>query len=113
MSSAALSQVCDYDFMRCEKCGRVVTKPEVLRAIGDGTAAGTGKPCPCGGMKLTPIDLPWWGWLLPRVWVFAWQRIRSQSLRQTFSRNPPPDDTVRRPQMGHVDDELEQLPERR
>jgi len=107
MSSAALSQVCQFDFMRCEKCGRLVTKLEIARALENGT----GQPCPCGGMKLRPINLPWWGWLLPRVWVFAWQRVRSQSLQETLRRAPAPpehDQTMR-----VVDDELGQLPEGR
>ena len=106
MSGAALSQVCQFDFMRCEKCGRLVTKPEIVRALENGT----GQPCPCGGMKLQPMNLPWWGWLLPRVWAFAWERIRSQNIRETLRREPagPEHDNH-----AHADDELEQLPERR
>lgn len=108
MSSAALAQVCEFDFMRCEKCGRIITKPEMQIAIG---AEGTGKACPCGGMKYTPIDLPWWGWGLPRVWAFAWQRVRSQSLSETFRRSPanPEHDHA----MRVVKDELAQLQEKR
>jgi hypothetical protein len=73
MARAALSAVCEFDFMRCQKCGRIATKLEIARALG---THGTGQPCPCGAMKLQPTNLPWWGWLLPRVWVFAVARLR-------------------------------------
>jgi hypothetical protein len=101
MSSAALSSLCEFDFMQCEKCGRVATKPEIVLALGPD---GTGQPCPCGGMKLRPVNLPWWGWLLPRVWVFAWQRVRSQSLQETLRRQTPDDTPLPRPMMGHASD---------
>lgn len=70
---AALSQMCAYDFMKCAKCGRLCTKPEIVVALGVG---GTGQACPCGSMRYQPTNLPWWGWLLPRVWQFAYWRLR-------------------------------------
>lgn len=74
MSAApSIQHVCEYDFLRCQKCGRLITKIEMARAIGPG---GDGKACPCESMKYQPTNLPWWGWLLPRVWVFAMQRLR-------------------------------------
>jgi hypothetical protein len=63
-----------YDFYRCGKCGRLVTQPEMQRAVGVG---GTGRACPCGSLRYSPINLPWWGLLLPRVWHFALARVRA------------------------------------
>ena len=85
MESAALTKLVDYDFMKCEKCGRIVTKPEVLVAIGPG---GNGQACPCGSMKFLPMNLPWWGWFLPRVWKFAYHRVKEQGIRETLRRAP-------------------------
>jgi len=51
----------------------LVTKLEVLAAVGPG---GTGQACPCGALKYSPTNLPWWGWFLPRVLVFAVKRLR-------------------------------------
>lgn len=68
-----IQRVCDFDFLRCQKCGRIVTKLQMQRAIGDG---GDGRACPCGSLKYSPANLPWYGWFWPRVWVFACQRLR-------------------------------------
>lgn len=76
MSGAALQTLCDYDFMRCQKCGALVTKIQMETAIG---AGGTGQACACGSLKYQPTNLPWWGWLLPRVLAFAWKRLRGQA----------------------------------
>jgi hypothetical protein len=74
MSAAPkVETVLDYDFLTCAKCGRLVTKLEVLAAVGPG---GTGQACPCGALKYSPTNLPWWGWFLPRVLVFAVKRLR-------------------------------------
>ena len=67
----AISETDDFDFYRCYKCNRLITKLEeiVARTI-------TGQICPCGSRKYTPSNLPWWGWFLPKVWIFAYRRIR-------------------------------------
>lgn len=64
------------DFWRCDKCLRLCTKPEMDQALGIG---GTGRACPCGSMRYRPANLPWWGWLLPRVWRFAWLRTHGRA----------------------------------
>ena len=61
------------DFWRCYNCGRLCTTPEMNKALGVG---GSGQACPCGSMRYTPSNIPWWGWFLPRVWKFAFLRIR-------------------------------------
>lgn len=70
--SADASQLTDFDFHQCQRCRRIITKPEML------TIPANGSPCPCGGVRFSPINLPWWGWLIPRVLAFAWQRIRGR-----------------------------------
>jgi hypothetical protein len=65
----------DYDFYKCKKCGRLITRIEEMLAFVPGTKH-YGHICPCGSQKYSPTNLPWWGWLLPRVWKFAWLRIR-------------------------------------
>jgi hypothetical protein len=70
----AEQDITDFDFYKCAGttgCGRIITKPEMEKAL-----ATTGKPCPCGGQNFSPIDLPWYGWVLPRVWYFAYLRLR-------------------------------------
>lgn len=62
-----------FDFYRCDKCFRLITNPELHRALG---VTGTGKPCPCGALKLRPTNMHWWEWVYPRVWSFAATRIR-------------------------------------
>jgi hypothetical protein len=61
------------DFWHCEKCGRLCTKLEMDGALGLTPRASA---CPCGGLKFSPTNLPWWGWVLPRVWIFALHRAR-------------------------------------
>lgn len=61
-----------FDFWKCQKCGRICTKLEMLAATGlepDDTC------CPCGSLKYSPMNLPWWGWVLPRVWRLAGYRV--------------------------------------
>jgi len=71
-----VSQLCEYDFMRCGKCGRLMTKPEMQKALGNGS---TGQPCPCGSQKYLPVNLKWTDWVRPRVWTFAYQRLRGRA----------------------------------
>ena len=60
------------DFWRCFKCNRLCTGLEMSKALGVG---GTGTACTCGAMKYSHVNLPWWGWLLPRVLKFAFLRV--------------------------------------
>lgn len=60
-----------HDFYRCDRCRRLVTQPEMVRALGPD---GTGSACPCGGVKYRPTNLTARERLLPRVWAFAWAR---------------------------------------
>ena len=60
-----------FDFYRCDRCGRLCTQPEMMRALG---REGTGHVCPCGGLKYRPTNLRWFERSYPRVWTFAWQR---------------------------------------
>lgn len=62
-----------FDFWKCEKCGRLCTALEMAKALG---ISPTASCCPCGSLKYSPMNLPTWGWCLPRVWRFAIQRLR-------------------------------------
>jgi len=63
----------NYDFWRCHRCQRLVTKVE------EHALMATGKFCPCGSDRAHPANLPWYGWFLPRVWVFAYLRLRGRA----------------------------------
>ena len=63
-----------YDFFLCQKCHRLCTAVEVAQTLGLNPPRRS--PCACGGLKVSPTNLPWWGWLLPRVWTFAVARLR-------------------------------------
>ncbi len=56
-----------HDFYRCKRCTRLVTQPEMARAL----LAGRGSACPCGGTSYAPANLTPRDWGLPRVWIFA------------------------------------------
>ena len=62
-----------YDFYRCSKCNRLLTRPEELAAFK------TGKLCPCGSMRYEPCDMRWYHWLLPRVLKFVWERYHGRA----------------------------------
>jgi hypothetical protein len=62
-----------FDFYLCRKCRRLCTALEMAPALGQNP---TRTCCPCGGLSYIPTNLPLWGWLLPRVWTFAWHRWR-------------------------------------
>jgi hypothetical protein len=68
-----VSQLCEYDFMRCGKCGRLMTKPEMQKALGLGS---DGRACPCGSLKYLPVNVRWFDWMRPRVLSFAYHRLR-------------------------------------
>lgn len=59
-----------YDFMKCQKCGRLITKPEIDEKLASGNI------CPCGSLKYSPVNILWWQWVFPRVWKFAYLRAR-------------------------------------
>lgn len=60
--------LCDFDFMKCQKCGRICTNTEVVAAIGPG---GHGKICPCGSLKYSPYQIAWRDYGLPQVVRYA------------------------------------------
>lgn len=60
-----------FDFYRCGKCNGLVTKPEMIRCLDE-----TGRACRCGALKFFPTNPQWWEFFLPRVWKFAFMRIR-------------------------------------
>lgn len=65
-----------YDFYRCigaSGCRRIITKPEMTVGFE------TGVPCRCGGLKFSPINLPWYGWFIPRILKFAIWRFRGMA----------------------------------
>lgn len=61
-----------YDFYKCHHCGRLCTLLQMIKALGPN---GSGKCCPCGGLKYSPINLCRSDWKLPRVWLFAIYRL--------------------------------------
>lgn len=53
-----------YHINRCSKCGRLVTKTEILDRL-DGKKS---LPmCPCGSNSFRPSEPKWWEYFLPRV----------------------------------------------
>lgn len=73
MMGAQSSREMDPDFWRCLKCGRMCTGLEMNRALG---IEGTGTACTCGAIRYSPVNFRWYWWLLPRVWKFAYLRVR-------------------------------------
>jgi hypothetical protein len=72
--SASYAAGVTYDFYQCTTCRRLTTQPELVAALGQA------RGCRCGGLKFSPTNLPWSGWLRPRVLRFAWQRLRAEGL---------------------------------
>lgn len=64
------------DFWRCYNCKRLITKPEMDRALG---VDGTGIACPCQSSRYTPANVPWYGFLIPRVLRFGFDRLRGKA----------------------------------
>ena len=60
-----------FDFYRCCKCNGLITKTEMSEALANG-----GKPCICGARKFSPTNPRLWEYFLPKVWSFAFLRIR-------------------------------------
>jgi hypothetical protein len=65
----------DFDFYRCYKCGRLITRIEEIKAFHNVNGKNC-VVCPCGSPRYSPSNIKWNEWLLPRVWVFAYYRIR-------------------------------------
>jgi hypothetical protein len=64
-----------FDFYRCNRCGRLITKLEEIAAFTPGHPM-EGRICPCGSTHYRPANMAWWDWIWPRVWRFAWFRWR-------------------------------------
>jgi hypothetical protein len=58
----------EFDFYRCEKCHRICTKLEWDAAMG---VQGTGRACPCGGVKFSPTDVTWREYAQPQIIRYA------------------------------------------
>jgi hypothetical protein len=65
----------DYDFYRCYKCKRLITRIEEIQIFTPGTK-NYGKPCTCGSQKYHPAQFQWYHLFLPRVMKFAWYRLK-------------------------------------
>lgn len=66
----------DYDFYRCQRCYRLLTQLEIVHNL----EHRHGQLCPCGAMKIAPVNLQFKDMVLPRVWRFAWVRFRDIGL---------------------------------
>lgn len=65
----------DYDFYRCYKCGRLITRYEEMIAFTNKSEK-PGCICPCGSPKYSAANPRWYEYLLPRVLYFAYLRAR-------------------------------------
>lgn len=65
----------DFDFYRCYKCKRLITRVEEIRAFSK-QSKNPGAVCACGSPKYSPANMRWYEWLLPRVWQFAYLRLK-------------------------------------
>ena len=63
-----------FDFFVCRRCHRLITALQMAKSMGVNPKRRS--PCACGGLKLAPVNMSWYHWLLPRVWVFAVARLR-------------------------------------
>jgi hypothetical protein len=65
----------DYDFYRCYKCQRLITRLEEIQSFSKKSKK-PGKIFKCGSPKYSPSNLRWYEWFYPRVLRFAYYRIR-------------------------------------
>jgi hypothetical protein len=65
----------DFDFYRCYKCGRLITRFEEMLSFTK-KSKNPGAICPCGSPKYSAANPKWYEYFLPRVMYFAWLRIR-------------------------------------
>ncbi|HYE89036.1 MAG TPA: hypothetical protein VEA16_21950 [Vicinamibacterales bacterium] len=63
-----VDSLCEFDFMKCQKCGRICTNTEIVAALGPG---GTGEICTCGSLKYSPYQIDWTDYALPQVIRYA------------------------------------------
>jgi hypothetical protein len=104
---AAIGKVA-HDFYRCRRCQRLITQPELVRALGP---SGVGSACPCGGTTYSPANLTMRSWILPRVWVFAIARLWELGLSGVWAnlkddwrrRTRPPVEEPREPSMRAIE----------
>jgi len=63
-----------YHISRCESCGRLLTKIEIVERLAAAHAGGawTGL-CPCGASRFRPSNPKWWEYLLPRMIRLAFE----------------------------------------
>jgi DNA-directed RNA polymerase subunit RPC12/RpoP len=66
----------DFDFYRCAKCQRLITRLDEVKSFSKGSR-NPGAICPCGSPKYSPANPRWYEYLLPRVVMFAYYRIRA------------------------------------
>jgi len=64
----------DFDFYRCYKCGRLITRYEEMKAFSV-KAKKPGSICVCGSPKYSAANPRWYEFLLPRVIYFSCLRI--------------------------------------
>lgn len=80
---------CAYDFYRCQRCQRLVTAPQLARAL---QRTDKLEICPCGGLKISPTNPLWWELFLPRVLSFAWtragERLRAERRKAGLPEGP-------------------------
>ena len=63
-----------FDFYKCQRCGKLITKLDEIASFTPGTKR-YGIVCKCGCRKYSPTNMEWYHWFLPRVWKFAAMRI--------------------------------------
>jgi hypothetical protein len=68
----------NYLVMRCYRCGRLITKLEILRVWDKAEKSGGVHPslCPCGSRHVSPTNPKLWEELfLPRVWKLGFYEV--------------------------------------
>jgi hypothetical protein len=68
----------DFDFYRCYKCGRLITRIDEMVAFSKKSKT-KGNICHCGSPKYSPANPKWNEYFLPRVIFFALMRITGQA----------------------------------
>lgn len=57
-----------YHINRCELCGRLLTKLEIVERLDSAHSGGEWAGlCPCGASRFRPSNPKWWEYFLPRV----------------------------------------------
>lgn len=68
-----------FDFYCCHKCGRLITKLEESEAFTPGHKRAGTMCVACGSKEYRPANMRWFHWGLPRVWRFAYYRMRGMA----------------------------------